>query len=395
MTNTPTLPLEGITVVEIASSAFVLATGALLADWGADVIKVDGVVGADAATAADEILWRQLNRGKRSITLDVRTGAGENVLGRLIERADVFLTDLPPGAAGELGLDLAAVRARNPRLIYSRGTALGPRGPERDRAGSDYTSYWARGGLAATFQPMVGSSQSRPAEEPAQSFGDLPAAGILAGGIAAAVFRRTIDGEGAVVDASLLGYAAFNLSMDVSAVSAGIGTLTGTPLLPPDRLSVANPLTNAFRTKDGRFLTLCVMQERLFPQVCADLGRDDMSTEERFVDPNQRRQHGPEIVQELDKTFATRTLAEWMNDLADTEWVWEPVQTIDELMADPQVVANEYLRPLDDALPVVVSGPVQFDERSAPLRGAPSQGEHTEAVLAEVGLAPSAEQSQS
>jgi formyl-CoA transferase len=242
---------------------------------------------------------------------------------------------------------------------------------------------------------MVSSALGRPAEEPAQSFGELPTAGILAGGIAAAVFRRTIDGEGSVVDASLLGYAAFNLSMDVAAVSAGIGTLTGTPLLPPDRFSVANPLTNAFRTKDDRFLTLCVMQERLFPQVCADLGRDDMNSDDRFADPNQRRQHGPEIVQELDKTFATRTLAEWMTDLAGTEWVWEPVQTIDELMADPQVVANEYLRPLDNALPVVVSGPVQFDERSAPLTGAPSPGEHTEAVLAEVGLAPSTERSRS
>jgi crotonobetainyl-CoA:carnitine CoA-transferase CaiB-like acyl-CoA transferase len=386
--NRASLPLQGIHVVEVASGEFVPATGALLAEWGADVVKVQGIADADTATPpieATAMLWRQLNRGKRSITIDAQANEGYDILARLVERADVFLTDLPSGASGGLGIDVDDVRARNPRAIYARGTSFGPRGPERDRIGSDYTTYWSRGGLSTTFQ-LVDPSLVRPAEEPSQGFGEFPTAAILAGGIAAAVYRRTVSGEASVVDASLLGYAAFNLSMDVVSVSAGVGTMTGTVALPPDRFSVTNPLTNPFRTKDGRFITLCVMQEHLFPEVCTQLGRDDLNADERFATPEQRRQHGPDFVRALDDTFATRTFDEWKSVLTDTRWVWEPVQSVDELMVDAQVTANEYVRPLDDELPLVVSGPVQFDERPPPLRVAPTPGEHTDAVLAELGF---------
>jgi crotonobetainyl-CoA:carnitine CoA-transferase CaiB-like acyl-CoA transferase len=377
------LPLEGITVVEVASGAFVPATGALLADWGADVIKVDGV--SQPGTDPRDALWLQLNRGKRSVVVDPRTTGGGDVLARLIARADVVLTDLTKDAAADLALDVEQVWSRNPNAIYARGSSRGPRGPERDRTGSDPTAYWARGGLATTFQ-LVDTSLKEPAQEPFEGFGEIPTAGVLAGGVAAAVYRRSISGEATVVDASLLGHAAFNLSMDVAMVAAGVGTMTGTVAIPSDRYNVVNPLTNFFRTKDGRFITLCVMQENLAPQVCIDLGREDLNEDERFATADARRQHCPDFVRALDEAFATRTLAEWQDALADTQWVWETVQTLDELMADPQAIANEYLRVLDDDSPVSVSGPVQFDEGPPPLRRPPAPGEHTDALLAELGL---------
>jgi crotonobetainyl-CoA:carnitine CoA-transferase CaiB-like acyl-CoA transferase len=163
--------------------------------------------------------------------------------------------------------------------------------------------------------------------------------------------------------------------------------MTGTIAIPSDRYNVVNPLTNFFRTKDGRFITLCVMQEGLAPQVCIDLGRDDLNSDERFATAEARRAHCPVFVRALDEAFATRTLAEWQVALADTQWVWEPVQNVDEVMADKQAIANEYLRSLDDDLPVLVAGPVQFDERPPPLRRPPTAGEHTDAVLVEIGLA--------
>lgn len=372
-------------VVELASSVLVAATGALLAEWGADVVAIESPEPRGEFGAAQPALRSpQLQRGKRSVRLDVRAAAGAAVLHELIARADVFVTDLTTGES-DLQLDVDSLRRLNPDLIYARGSGRGPRGEETGRPATDYTSYWARGGLATTFQ-LIDRSLVDPASEPTANFGELPTAAMLAGGIAAAVFGRAMGAGPSVVDAALLGFAVYNLSMDVSSVAAGTGTSTGTALLPADRLAVLNPLTNFYRTQDGRFLNLCVLQERHFPKVCDRLGRSDLITDERFVTAADRTKNAGEFVKILDEIFATRTLTEWKELLAAEEWVWEPVQTIPELAVDPQVAANDYVTAFEDATAARVAGPVQFDVQPPALLRAPARGEHTEVVLREVGL---------
>jgi crotonobetainyl-CoA:carnitine CoA-transferase CaiB-like acyl-CoA transferase len=250
-------------------------------------------------------------------------------------------------------------------VIYARASALGCEGPEAERAAPGYTAHWSRGALATTFQ-LIDHSLTEPPREPVAGFGERPAAAILAGGIAAAIFRRAVSGEAAEVDLSLLGFAAFNLSMDVVSTAGGGATTTGTRLLPPDRFNVLNPFTNFYRTRDGRFIALCVLQERFFRDVCVTLGIPDVIDDVRFSTAAARVENARYLVPRLDEVFATRTLAEWAAYLADVEWVWEPVQTAAELLVDPQIVANGAVSRADGQ--VAVAGPVQFDERPPELR---------------------------
>jgi crotonobetainyl-CoA:carnitine CoA-transferase CaiB-like acyl-CoA transferase len=372
-------PLTGTRVLELSSGDFAAATGALLGDWGADVIKLDRAVEPRPEGALDS----HLNRNKRSVAADPTTAEGADVVRRLVTAADVFLTDLTPAAAAELDLAPESLAAYNRPIVYARGTALGPRGPERDRRGDDFTAYWARGGLATTFQ-LADASLVRPTEQPVPGFGALPAAAMLAGGIAAALYGRVRTGEPVVVDASLLGLAAFNLATDVAAEAAGpamqmVRADLGRPSSPGDRTALANALVCFYRTGDGRFICVNAYQDRFFPDICARLGRPHLSSDPRFATHHAREEHSAELVRELDAAFAQRSLAEWARELVGTEWVWEPIQTLEELVEDGQFVANRLL--LDRT---VVSGPVHFDQRVPTVSPAPMVGQHTAEVLAEL-----------
>jgi crotonobetainyl-CoA:carnitine CoA-transferase CaiB-like acyl-CoA transferase len=302
---------------------------------------------------------------------------------RLAAAVDVFLTDLTPAAAADLDLAPERLLACNRAIVYARGSALGSRGPERDRPADDFTAYWARGGLATTFQ-LADPSLVRPTAEPVPSFGALPACAMLAGGIAAALYRRSRTGEPSVVEASLLGFAAFNLATDVAAEAAGpamemVRADLGRPSNPGDRAALANALVCFYRTRDRRFICLNAYQERFFPDICARLQRPQLSSDPRFATHQAREAHSAELVRELDAAFAARTLEEWAQELAGTEWVWEPIQTLEELAEDGQFLANRLL--LDRG---VVSGPVHFDETFPAVSPAPAVGQHTAEVLAEL-----------
>jgi crotonobetainyl-CoA:carnitine CoA-transferase CaiB-like acyl-CoA transferase len=381
---------EGVRVVELAQWVFVPVAAALLADWGADVIRIERLEGdpyrglATQGIGTDRdgvnLSMALANRGKRSIALNLRHQTGLAVLHELLETADVFLTSLRPGALGRLGLDADTLRDRYPSLIYARGHGFGVRGPHADQPGYDSSAFWARGGVGHILTPP---ERDYPISQRG-AMGDRNGAMALAFGVAAALLKRTRTGAGSVVDVSLLATAMWTLSSDLLAVLNG-----GEAVPVGGRGPQVNPLTGNYRTKDGRHIQLMFLQgDRYWPQFCRLLGRDDLVDDPRFADLAARRVNGQACVAELDAVFAARTFAEWKELLADLDAPWAPVQSVREVIDDPQVAANGYVGEvsLDDGqayrLPTV---PVQLDEQAPALRRAPEHGEHTEAVLQELG----------
>jgi len=386
--------MDGVKVLEVAAWTFVPAAGAVLAEWGADVIKVEHPAGGDPQRAlitsglvpggADGVNYmiELPNRGKRSIGLDLATEGGRDLLYRLSRSCDVFLTSLLPDARHKLRIDVHDIRAHNPDIIYVRGSGQGVRGPDAGKGGYDGASYWARGGVAAALTPP---GDEWPIGQRA-AFGDVMGGLTIAGGIAAALFRRERTGVPSVVDVSLLGLALWNLGPDVTASKLFEGAQVPTF----DRDSAPNPAVGAYETSDGRFITLMLLQsDPLWPDLCAHLERPDMIDDERFKDSAARFEHRRECIAELRKVFAARPFAEWLERLRTLKGVWAPYQTPREVHDDPQVVANGYIATLAAGNGTqfgMPTNPVQFDETPAQPTAAPEHGQHTEEVLLEAGL---------
>jgi crotonobetainyl-CoA:carnitine CoA-transferase CaiB-like acyl-CoA transferase len=333
--------------------------------------------GADAVS----FMMQVPNRGKRSIAIDISTDDGRELLYRLAETADVFLTSFLPGVRRRLQIDVEHIRARNPRIIYVRGHGQGPRGPERDRGAFDGAAYWARGGMADTLRPADATDPlgARP------GIGDVMGGLSLAAGISAALYHRERTGEPSVVDTSLLNTAMWQLGPDV----AMTGVFGLDDVVRFRNNEVANPLVGNFRTVDDRWIFLNMMQsDRFWADFCTHLGRPDMIDDPRFVDASARTEHREACVGEIASTFASRPLAEWRERFATAEGVWAAVQKVPELRTDQQVVANGYICEVTDGSGTtfeLVGAPVQFDEQAHELTSAPEHGQHTELVLLELG----------
>jgi len=381
---------EGVRVVELAQWVFVPVAGALLADWGADVVHVEptegdpyrglATQGIGAERGGVNLSLALANRGKHSLALDIRHEAGLSVLHRLLESADVFLTNMRPGALERAGLDPDALTSRYPGLVYARGHGYGARGPDADQAGYDATAFWARGGMAHVLTPP---ERDYPIGQRG-AMGDRNGALALAFGVAAALLKRSRTGSGSVVDVSLLSTAMWTLSSDLLAALGG-----DDPKASGGRGPLVNPLVGAYRTKDGRHIQLVFLQpDRYWPDFCRVIGRPDLVEDPRFSDHAVRREHAEACVAELDREFAKRTFAQWKALLAALDAPWAPVQSVAELLDDPQVRANGYIgNVVIDGEPAyrLPAVPVQFDGQSPPLRRAPEHGEDTEALLLELG----------
>ena len=383
--------LEGVRVVEVAQWWFVPSGGAVLADWGADVIKIEHPVTGDAQrglvtsgffppTGGVNFMMEQSNRGKRSVGLDLGNAQGLAVLHRLVKDADVFLTNFLPAARRKLKIDLADIRAVNPRIIYARGHGHGVRGPDVEKGGYDAASFWSRGGIGHALTP---AGAERPIMQRA-AFGDSAGGMTTAGGIAAALFHRERTGQPSVVDVSLLGTAMWIMAPDIVLAKF---TDQEMPVFP--RTQAPNPIVNSYKTQDERWVFLSMLQpDRYWADFCRHIDRPELITDPRFESGMARFQNREACVAELDRTFASRPLAEWREKLASVEGVWAPMQTAKEVGNDPQALANDYLSQVDrgDGTSfTLVSSPVQFDETSPTLTPAPDMGQHTEEVLLAAG----------
>ncbi|MCU1693309.1 MAG: CoA transferase [Frankiales bacterium] len=387
--------MSGVRVLELATWTFVPAAGAVLADWGADVVKIEhpekgdpqrGLISSGIVpglTAGADHLIEVPNRGKRSLGLDISTPEGRALLDLLIAESDVFLTNFLPPTLAKLRLNVEDVRAVNPQIVYARGTGQGTQGPEAGRGGYDGASYFARGGVYASLTPP--GSDTLP-EQPS-AFGDLMGGMTLAGGVAAALFKRAQTGETSTVDVSLLGLAAWNIAPNVVASKLLEGVEM--PVYGPD--DRPNPIARAaYRTKDDRWLAFVMLEsDRFWPDLVQHLDRPELADDPRFADAVARKENRRECIALLRTIFAERTFEEWKAKLATVKGVWAPVQTPLELHDDVQVQANGILRTVTTNSGhefATVASPVQFDGVPPELGAAPDLGQHTEEVLLEAGL---------
>jgi crotonobetainyl-CoA:carnitine CoA-transferase CaiB-like acyl-CoA transferase len=387
--------LDHVKVLEISMWAYVPSCGAVLADWGTDVVKVEhpwqgdplrglstaGVVGGtpDGFNA----WWELYNRGKRSIGIDLATAGGRDVVLELAAGVDVFLVSLLPAARRRFGIDAEAVRAVRPDIIYACGSGVGPLGPESEKGGYDGMTFWGRGGPQAAVTP----TDAAPFGMPAPAFGDVSSGLALAGGIAAALANRSVTGQGRVVDGSLLATAAWTMQATVAYADDAAATAILANKAGP---AVTNPIATTYRTADGRWISLMMLQaDKYWADFCRIvLDRPELADDPRFTTIETRATNAPACVAILRDEFAARPVREWQERLHRQTGQWELIQTAGELADDPQTVANSYVRRVEhgDHTLAVVSAPVQFDREPAPLRPAPELGAHTEEVLLEAGL---------
>jgi crotonobetainyl-CoA:carnitine CoA-transferase CaiB-like acyl-CoA transferase len=384
-------PFEGIRVLEVAMYGFVPSAGAVLADWGADVIKVEHAVTGDPQrglrqTGAFRVDGdpnpniEHANRGKRSLGLDMARPEGRELLYELVRRSDVFLTSFLPESRRKLGIDVDDIRAVNPRIIYARGSALGPRGQEAERGGYDMTAFWARAATAASITPGGVDGMITP---PSPAYGDTISGTNLAGGIAAALLRRERTGEPSIVDVSLLGSGLWAMGQAIS-ISLRLGRPWQAPAMGAHGAQT-NPLSGLYPTADGRYISLVMLQPAKFwADVCHHLGRPDLADDPRFASAELIGANTVEAVKLLREVIATRTLAEWTERFATLAGPWAPVQDTLQISDDPQIRANEYLRQAGEL--ELVASPVQFDVAAPDLEPAPGFAAQTEEILLELGL---------
>ena len=379
--------LAGVRVVELSSYAFAPAAGAVLADWGADVVRIvrpgvgDPMLGNPVSGMDDDgvpvaYMWEILNRGKRTIGIDLATPEARPVVADLIGSADVFLTSLLPAARRRLALDVDDVRAINPRIVYARASANGPRGPESGSGGFDATSFWARSGLADAAHAVSGTHT-----QPAMAMGDLCSGANLAAAVVAALFRRERTGRTAVVDVSLLSSGIWMQSASIVASS----------LYDVDRLPFGhsgNPLVAIYRCGDGNFVSVAALAgDGAWQDLCTAAGRPDLLADQRFATLTARLAHREECVAVLDELFAGHAQADWVALLDGSRLPAAPVRTAHSVPGDPMVRANGYVREVTAGgrTFVTTATPAQFDEAPLAVRPAPAWGAETEQVLLELG----------
>jgi crotonobetainyl-CoA:carnitine CoA-transferase CaiB-like acyl-CoA transferase len=381
--------LEGVRVIEVAEYVMVPAAAAVLADWGAQVIKIEQAERGDMVRSMTSwgvepgidgftYVWEAFNRGKRSVGLDLTKPEARAILAELVRGADVFLTSLLPRSRAKLGIEVGDVRRINPRCIYGRGSAYGPKGPESARGGFDGSTYWQRTGAGLSAMP---DQDGELVSLPAPAFGDSQTGMAFAGGIAAALFHREKTGEAKVVDCSLL--AGGMWAMQAALVGAN---LKGVEMLRnADRTAAASPLSNTYRTSDNRFVALAMLQgDRYWADLCRLFGRDDLAEDPRFASIQQRDRHNRECIKALDAVFIEHPLAHWVELLSRQDGQWAVVQPVSALNSDPQAIANRFVQTVDygsgRSLNLVTS-PVMFDEEAPSLTPAPGLGADTEMVL--------------
>jgi crotonobetainyl-CoA:carnitine CoA-transferase CaiB-like acyl-CoA transferase len=378
-------PMEGIRVVELGVWVAGPATGGILADWGADVIKIEPPAG-DPARRFGHMLgiegdvsppFEMDNRGKRSVVLDLTTDDDRAAASELLSDADVFITNVRPGALRRVGLDFQSVAAANPRLVYGLITGYGDRGPDADRAAYDVGAFWARAGLAHLL--------TRPGETPPfqrGGMGDHSAGMTLAAAVCAALVARARTGTGQLVSTSLYRQGAYTVSFDLNTF-----LMTGHSIEIGLRESMSNPCMNNYVAGDGRRFWIVGLQvDRHWGPLCRVVGRPDWLID--YPKPRDRAANSVEIIARLDDIFATKPLDAWAEVFAaEPDFFWSPINSVEDVVADEQFHAAGgvvYVPDGDSSLPMVAT-PVDFHGTpSEPRSRAPRIGEHTGEVLAEL-----------
>jgi crotonobetainyl-CoA:carnitine CoA-transferase CaiB-like acyl-CoA transferase len=379
-------PLDGVGVIEISSWMAAPSAGAVLADMGADVVKVEPLSGdvvrgmgrpAKGAPSIDHS-FQMDNRGKRSIAVALDRPEGAELVRKLVEGADVFLCNLLPFRQQRYGLDAATLHGRNRRLVHATLSGYGLSGPDAARPGFDVTTFFGRGAITdAMTEPGGVAPMPRPAQ------GDHTTGITMVAAILAALRLAERTGHGSVVDVSLFATAAWTMASDLAAP-----LVDGRPVTKRDRHHLISPLANRFRCGDDRWIIVNMPETRWWAPFCKTVERPDLLEDDRFGSVKDRFDNLPALIDILDEVFATRTLADWGRIFDDAGLIWGPASSIDELAADPQAAAI-------GLFPTVAHPEGDFRTVGAPMRisgaeirprgPAPALGADTAAVLAGIG----------
>lgn len=381
------LPLAGIRVVEVASWVMAPSAGAILAAFGANVVKVEPAGSADPARAATvevdghtvEPGFEIANGGKQAITIDLAAAAGQEVLHRLIERADVFLTNIRSEALQRADLDPLLLQSRYPELIVAHATGYGPDGPDADRPAFDELGYWARGGIGRTLAP-----EGEPPVQLVGAMGDFPSGVAIVAGITTALFRRERNGGGAIIDVSLYGAGLWTNGWELQTTLLGQTPRQATP-----REARPNPLYNTYHCADGRWVQFAMFQAgRYWAPLWQALDRPDLIADPRFRDFDAILAHAQEATALLDAAVGAVALDDLAPRLDAADLPWSPVLSLEEIRTDEQARINGLIRskPHRSGIEIdTIAPPFQFRGQPAHLAAAPEVGQDRESLLLELG----------
>lgn len=385
-----TLPVEGIKVVDLTQWFVGSVSSGILAEWGADVVKIESPQGGDplrgilasgvVPVGSFNYFWALANRNKRSVVVDLTQERGKEILYKLVEKADVFVSNFRMGSLERLKLDYDNVVRMNPRLIYAHANAYGQQGPEKEKPGFDETAFWARGG----FMDVLGEPGTPPVPLHG-AIGDLTTSLFLLGGIMSALYVRERTGMGQVVNTSLLGCGVWVMGLQVQ-----VNLATGQGMLRESRTAHTNPLYNMYRAQDGKWFQLSMLQsDRYWPGLCQAIGRENLEHDPRFDSHENRSKNHKLLIALLDEVFATKPWQEWRDLFDQYGIVYGAASSIAEVAADPQVWENGYITEVEDprvGRVGLMDCPIQLRQTPGQIRDlGPELGQHTEEVLLELG----------